>query len=1031
LQFTTPYQLHPQLALRTPAKDFNRLFATGGIHILLYDAAFLEALYLASPVLHEACMKLLNGVITDDREKNKIETALTKYYQRMCGRSTPFGLFAGCGITNWTDADKPIEVNTRQPGRHTRLDMHYSCALAQHLATLPLIQERLRYYPNNSYYHTPGETRYIEYHYQQGRRVHQVTALGRTPYLEQLLQQAASGITVAQMKALLVKDEITEAEAEDYIKEVLMAQVLVSELDPAITGKEFTDQLVDTLSRINRPEEESITRMIDQLRQIQGLLLQVDEQVGNDAAVYKKIITCIEQLEVPFEENKLFQTDLVTRINEGGLHRQYQQPLHDAFTALCALNNRQRQPNLDWFKRIFNERYEGCEMPLLQVLDAETGIGYPENTGESPSALLDDLVIQPPPANSRNIEWNEMEEWLHTQLQTALHNKQYEVTLAPAELEKFAVKWGDCPPSLTAFFRVVEDGRMAIDHISGSSAAALLGRFGYGEAQLAALVNNITATENKLNPDICFAEIIHLPESRIGNILLHPVYRPYEIPYLAASSLPAEGQISPGDIMVAVKNNRIVLRSLRLQKEIIPRLSSAHNFSYNALPVYRFLCDLQTQQLRSGFNFQWGALAATARFLPRVVYKNVILNEASWRLKETEIKELLAALKNKDTHWLQQRQMPRLLSLADSDNELPLDTQNAVSIAAFEQAVKGRPFITLKELLPPAEHIVRNETGQVMAHQFAACFVKTEAVYTAAPAPAAHTQVQQQFAPGSEWLYLKMYCGKHASEEILQQHLYPAIQELMTQQQVRQWFYIRYTDPHFHLRLRLHLSDARHYGTVMHQLHQVIEPLLANRLVWKLQADTYERELERYGGPLIEAAEQLFFVDSEMKLHFLNLTEGDDRETLRWPWLFAQINWFLDRFNYGPAKKENLLKNLKEGFAAEFKTPKPVLQQMNQQYKKGQDSLNGFMRGEGSFAGAAAELCSVFEKFTPTANGLAQTIRSGCEQQRMHPDGLLGSYIHMICNRLFIDKPREHEMVLYDFLHKWYVGERQREKYKK
>ena len=35
---------------------------------------------------------------------------------------------------------------------------------------------------------------------------------------------------------------------------------------------------------------------------------------------------------------------------------------------------------------------------------------------------------------------------------------------------------------------------------------------------------------------------------------------------------------------------------------------------------------------------------------------------------------------------------------------------------------------------------------------------------------------------------------------------------------------------------------------------------------------------------------------------------------------------------------------------------------------------------------------------------------------------LLDSYIHMICNRLFISNQRKHELVIYDFLFKAYMS---------
>ena len=43
---------------------------------------------------------------------------------------------------------------------------------------------------------------------------------------------------------------------------------------------------------------------------------------------------------------------------------------------------------------------------------------------------------------------------------------------------------------------------------------------------------------------------------------------------------------------------------------------------------------------------------------------------------------------------------------------------------------------------------------------------------------------------------------------------------------------------------------------------------------------------------------------------------------------------------------------------------------------------------------------------------------------------LMGSYIHMLINRLFKSKQRLHEMVIYDFLFRYYKSEIAKKKYK-
>ena len=77
------------------------------------------------------------------------------------------------------------------------------------------------------------------------------------------------------------------------------------------------------------------------------------------------------------------------------------------------------------------------------------------------------------------------------------------------------------------------------------------------------------------------------------------------------------------------------------------------------------------------------------------------------------------------------------------------------------------------------------------------------------------------------------------------------------------WFFIRYADPTWHLRLRFRGDPVRLHGEVLPLLQEAVAPLLESGRVRRLALDTYERELERYGGPIgMPLCEALFQADS-------------------------------------------------------------------------------------------------------------------------------------------------------------------------
>lgn len=63
--------------------------------------------------------------------------------------------------------------------------------------------------------------------------------------------------------------------------------------------------------------------------------------------------------------------------------------------------------------------------------------------------------------------------------------------------------------------------------------------------------------------------------------------------------------------------------------------------------------------------------------------------------------------------------------------------------------------------------------------------------------------IRRKFIPGSRWLYFKIYTGIKTADEVATRTLLPLLREWYEAKLIDDWFFIRYTDPDFHLRLRL------------------------------------------------------------------------------------------------------------------------------------------------------------------------------------------------------------------------------------
>ncbi|MDR1592774.1 MAG: lantibiotic dehydratase family protein [Prevotellaceae bacterium] len=680
-----------------------------------------EMLQIATPDLSEGIGK----------SADKAQYSAYRYYQRACTRPTPFGLFAGCSVgTIGSDYSKIFLSKQKEYKRNTRLDMNYICALIQQIERSKNIREQLLYYPNSSLYPVGNFLRYVEYYYRKIRRIHHIKQIENSEYIQKILTLAKQGARFSKLAAVLVDDEISMEEAIEFIHELIDAQVLVSELEPAVTNVRPLSSLIAKLNGLSKADKQ----IISVLSEIEAQLNYIDQQyIGDTADIYPEIINHITKTKVAAEIKYLFQTDMFKPVLHATVSRHLLKEIQQALIFLNKVTPPVTQPYLTQFKENFTKRYEDREMPLLFVLDNELGIGYADKTSGDISPLVDDLAVpnrnSPPQVSQSPIQ--------SVLLQKYQPSMQKVIELTDKDVKDFVTKWDDLPPTISVVCEILQDNdrgcSISIKYAGGQSAANLLGRFCHLDEQVLSHTLAIIQKEALLNPDVIYAEIVHLPESRIGNILLRPVLRPYEIPYLAKTGIADpvhNGVLSPDDLFVSVKNNRILLRSKRLNKEIVPRMSTAHNYSgLNPMPVYHFLCDMQHQDKRSGLGIFWSDAAQQLDYLPRIVYKSCILSKARWTVRKKDIKEFVDIKDDSELlieikQWRERRNIPDRVVLVDGDNELYIDMNHPLSIRAWLPIVKKRPSFRLEEFLfDSTTAVVRGEEG-VFTNEFIFAFYR-------------------------------------------------------------------------------------------------------------------------------------------------------------------------------------------------------------------------------------------------------------------------------------------------------------------
>ncbi len=278
---------------------------------------------------------------------------------------------------------------------------------------------------------------------------------------------------------------------------------------------------------------------------------------------------------------------------------------------------------------------------------------------------------------------------------------------------------------------------------------------------------------------------------------------------------------------------------------------------------------------------------------------------------------------------------------------------------------------------------------------------------------------------GGPWLYFKLYIGPKSGDELLEDEIYYFTNRLIEKEAILSFFFIRYADPDFHIRLRLQIKNGFVLSEILSDFYNIFNPLVENMHISNITVDTYNREIERYGANTIQTAEDIFFFDSECILKILRLlyeTEEERREILRWQLSLLLIDDILNAFEFDNNSKLSFFTELSGNFKTEFGfNSNRYTRQLNEKYRESKVAINEIM--------SRASECTM-----PYINHLAirESKISRCvsdilfflegNESHISLNQFLNSIIHMTMNRICKSKNRLHELIIYDFLQRYYAS---------
>jgi thiopeptide-type bacteriocin biosynthesis protein len=977
-----------------------------------------HALFLASPSL----VASIRYWKQDPNSKRgvQVERALVRYFARMCGRATPFGLMSGLstGPIAEDEATGNLSLQAQQNYRvTTSLDYEYLVALSDALKKASPIAAGQRYLPNSSLNRIGMVWHYRETKTVNGRRVHGLITLQADDYLDTVIGLACIGATIPEFTAALRSRGIPEDDAREYLYSLVDTQVLVSLFEPLVTGGSSLDDLINQLRALP-----STTELAAAFERVRNALAAIDQRgLGVTIDAYQEVSRLLLDMGLSVSVEPSFHVNMVKPFASGVMPAVVVNELSRAMRLMSmdSFSSAEEPPKIRAFREAFSARYGYAWIPLVEVLDEECGIGFggvqatavPRQFSTLHSILLRKL-LKCAEYGSTELELDERD---------FPDNKMSEGPLPDA----FSVRASIVAPSMEA----LRQGDFQIHLLSaqGPSGAALLGRFCHSNRELEDCVRRHLKQEEAHEPEAVYAEIVYLPDGKVGNIISRPVLREYEIVYLGRSGVIQEHQIPVQDLLVTVTpDERVLLYSRKLQKRIIPRLTAAHAFFDPGLaPLYQFLCYLQYQPRTNVPAINWGPLEDLP-FLPRILSGRVILSPARWKISPDEVK-LLATTDRRQSFAAVQalrkdRGLPRWVLYSEGTNNLPVDLDNPLSVDAFVHVLNRAGTGSVLEMCPGPDKLCVSGPEGRFHHELIVPFVRKPigGHRGAISGVSARNTAIRMAPPGGTWLYAKLYGGPAALDDLLIMTVLPLARMAVNEGLAVKWFFIRHEDPEPHLRVRFHGSHARLRRDLFPKLVSAVKPLLKSGPLWKIQFDTYDREVDRYAGPQgMATAESVFCVDSEAVLSVLQALKDLRFSDRRLHVAALGVDRLFSDFGFDWSERI-LATRLARDFVEKRLRPEETLKKkLGDAFRDERLPLEALLLGSSeSPAWESYKLRSAH--LVPLIERLRQLEQTGRLTRNLRD--IVLSYVHMHVNRVMPSTAAILEYTVYDFLARVYRG---------
>jgi lantibiotic biosynthesis protein len=843
--------------LAVPWPDLTGAGATPGgwrtwLKTAWQESAFACAVEAASPDLARQVARILDGKDVAETDVRRAVVSTLRYLLRAQSRATPFGLLAGVapvrlGATTRTRAGDRDQVTVRA-------DAAWLAEIVSRLEADAALAPRLPVIASNLAIRR-GQCIVIEHRASDTSRgtPMRVQIRATAPVLA-ALDAARYPIRTADLAGqLAVRFPGTPGDIIDgLISDLVGQRFLLTGLRPATTDPDPLAAVLRVLDTFPLCENSEAGKQRIRLHAIRTVLSEHDAAPAPVAAHGKRaqissLMAAPPAIDLRLDWDLTIPNAVAAEAAQAA-----------GIMALLARRPALSAGWINWHSRFLDRYGPGAVVPMLDAVDAGTGLGYPAGYLGSP---------YPTPATPLT----DRDKLLLKLAGTATIGGDLDVMLDDLMISELSAVSPDTPvqPSAEITARIqagstrdLDEGRFTL-HVTGASrgAGTITGRFlhildGDDREHMASLYAATHGVhEGALTAQLSAAAL----HARTGNVARAPRTSAPAIS-LGEYHVPDSGQIPLTDLAVTADATRLQLVSIsRGGRPVHTIMLNAVDLACHSHPLTRFLAEAPVALAAPCTGLEWGAAHALP-FLPAVRYRRAVLSPARWVLATADLPGEPSTHRAWDAAfaaWQSRVSLPDWTYLGDGDQCIRLHLTEPSHRALVRDAL-CRTGTTMFRTAPAPEDLGWTD-GRV--HEIVIPVAATRQTATPVRWSGEVTGRRHGCLPARDGrLYLKLHSNRHQQDTILTRHV-PDLKNRLASQLKRCWF-IRYDHRGEQLRLRLALSEHA-TSTAIEQVSAWTETLRDAGLINSASWATYYPETARFGGTAaFDAAEEFFAADS-------------------------------------------------------------------------------------------------------------------------------------------------------------------------